>query len=142
MGLGKTGKMPAVLRAYLEKNKKSKPSIGVWPSSLCLNWENEMLNIFLTTGFLFDTANERLILVDDDKIYNFLQNDIEKYMQKFEVLATDNFKKREIREPKIGSLGVRIENNLLNIDFSNIDFSFDELSEIMEKYRLRKNIID
>lgn len=100
--------------------------------------ENEMLNIFLTTGFLFDTANERLILVDDDKIYNFLQNDIEKYMQKFEVLATDNFKKREIREPKIGSLGVRIENNLLNIDFSNIDFSFDELSEIMEKYRLKK----
>ena len=35
-------------------------------------------------------------------------------MQQFEVLATDRFKKKEIREPKIENLGVRIENNLLN----------------------------
>ena len=27
--------------------------------------------------------------------------EIENYMQKFEVLATDSFKKKEIREPKI-----------------------------------------
>ena len=59
-------------------------------------------------------------------------------MKKFEVLATDNFKKKEIKEPKIGNLGVRIENNLLSVDFSNLDFEPSELKEIMQKYHLKK----
>ena len=59
-------------------------------------------------------------------------------MKKFEVLATDSFKKREIRQPKAESLGVRIENNLLNIDFSKLDFDLSELSDVMEKYKLKK----
>ena len=59
-------------------------------------------------------------------------------MKKFEVLATDRFKQREIRQPKIGTLGVRIENNLLDIDFSNFDFDVDELKEVMQKYHLKK----
>ena len=53
-------------------------------------------------------------------------------MKKFEVLATDSFKKREIRQPKAESLGVRIENNLLNIDFSKLDFDLSELADVME----------
>ena len=66
---------------------------------------------------MLDRNSNRLILVKDDLIYEFLSTDIEEYMKKFEVLATDSFKKREIRQPKAESLGVRIENNLLNIDF-------------------------
>ena len=40
-------------------------------------------------------------------------------MQKFEVMVTDNFKSREIKQPKIGSLGVKVENDLLTIDLEN-----------------------
>lgn len=100
--------------------------------------ENEVLEVFLKTGFMLDKANSRLILVKEEQIYSFLSDEIEIYMQQFEVLATDNFKKREIREPKIGGLGVRVENNLLNIDFSGMDFEWEELAEIMQKYRLKK----
>ena len=100
--------------------------------------ENEVLDVFVKTGFMLDRLNARLILVDEEKIYYFLSSEIESYMQKFEVLATDNFKKKEIRGPKIGNLGVRIENNLLSIDFSDIDFDFEELKEIMQKYKLKK----
>ena len=100
--------------------------------------ENEVLEMFIKTGFMLDQENARLILVDEEKIYYFLSYEIEKYMQKFEVLATDNFKKKEIHEPKINTLGVRIENNLLNIDFSNMNFDLQELQEIMEKYRMKK----
>jgi len=100
--------------------------------------ENEVLDIFVKTGFMLDKTNARLVLADEDKIYYFLSTEIEYYMQKFEVLATDNFQQREIRRPKMGSLGVRVENNLLNIDFSNLDFNLDELKEIMTKYRLKK----
>ena len=100
--------------------------------------ENEVLEMFLKTGFMLDQENARLILANEEKIYYFLSYEIEKYMQKFEVLATDNFKKKEIHEPKINTLGVRIENNLLNIDFSDMDFDLQELQEIMEKYRMKK----
>lgn len=100
--------------------------------------ENEVLETFLKTGFMLDTENARLILVKEEQIYSFLFSEIENYMQKFEVLATDSFKKKEIREPKIENLGVRIENNLLNIDFSQMDFDLSELKEIMQKYRLKK----
>lgn len=100
--------------------------------------EDEILSMFRKNGFMLDVANARLILVDEEAIYNFLSIDIETYMQKFEVLATQNFKDKEIKQPKIGTLGVRVENNLLQIDLSNLDFDPKELKEIMEKYKLKR----
>ena len=100
--------------------------------------ENAVLDMFLKSGFMLDRNDNRLILVKDELIFDFLSTDIEEYMKKFEVLATDNFKKREIRQPKAESLGVRIENNLLNIDFSKLDFDLSELADVMEKYKLKK----
>ena len=100
--------------------------------------ENEYMDIFVNTGFMLDTKNGRLILTDEEKIYNFLTEQIEMYMKKFEVLVTDNFKKREIRRPKIESIGIKIENNLLQVDFTKLDFSLEEIQGIMQKYVLRK----
>lgn len=100
--------------------------------------ENEYLDVFVNTGFMFDRNNARLILTNEEKIYHFLSEEIEEYMKKFEVLATENFKKREIRKPKIGSIGVKIENDLLKIDLSSMDFDIEEIKSIMKKYTLKK----
>ena len=100
--------------------------------------EAESLNTFRKTGFLLDKNNLRFVLADDEKIYNFLYQDIAEYMQKFEVLATDDFKTREIKKPKMGTIGVKIENNLLSIDVDNFNFDKEELREILEKYSLKK----
>ncbi len=100
--------------------------------------ETKAINIFRKTGFMYEEENKRLILPEDDKIYEFLTNDIQEYMQKFEVMVTDNFKTKQIVNPKIETLGVKIENNLLKIDFSKIDFNINELEEIMQKYKLKK----
>ena len=100
--------------------------------------EDEVLELFRRTGFMLDIHNARLILVKDEDIYNFLSTEVEEFMQKFEVLATENFKQKEIKGLKVGNLGVRIENNLLKVDFSNIDFDLEELTEIMDKYKLKK----
>ena len=100
--------------------------------------ENEYLDLFIQSGFRLDKANARLILPDEDAIYQFISKDIEKYMSKFEVLATENFKNKEIRQPQMGSIGVRIENDLLKIDFSKIDFDLKEIQAIMNKYQLKK----
>ena len=100
--------------------------------------ETKALNIFRKTGFMFDVKNLRFILPDNDKIYKFLTQDINYYMQNFEVLVTDNFKNKQIKQPKMGSLGVKIENNLLSIDLKNLDIDIKELEKIMQKYNLKK----
>ena len=100
--------------------------------------ETKALNIFRKTGFMLDTQNLRFILPNNDKIYKFLTDDINYYMQKFEVLVTEKFKTKQIKQPKMGSLGVKVENNLLTIDLKNLDIDSRELEEVMEKYKLKK----
>ena len=100
--------------------------------------ETKALNIFRQTGFMLDVKKLRFILPDNDKIYEFLTQDINYYMQKFEVLVTDNFKGKQIRQPKMGTLGVKIENNLLSIDLKEMNIDIKELKYIMEKYSLKK----
>ena len=87
---------------------------------------------------MLDQKNNRLILINDDKIYNFLSNDMDLYMKNFEILATDNFKEKEIRSSMQVTLGVKVENHLLDIDFSSLDFDPSELQEIMTQYKLKK----
>lgn len=100
--------------------------------------ESEVLDTFIKTGFMLDQKNSRLILTKDDLIYNFLANDIEQYMKQFEVLVTEEFKQKEIKEPIISSVGVKIENNLLEVDFGELGFELSELKDVMEKYKLKK----
>lgn len=100
--------------------------------------ENKAINMIRKTGFMYYAQKECFILPDNDKIYNFLSNDINEYMQKFEIMVTENFKAKEIKQPKIGSLGVKIENNLLTIDLENLNIDIKELQNIMEKYNLKK----
>lgn len=100
--------------------------------------ETKTLNIFRKTGFMLDVNNDRFILPENDKIYEFLTEDINYYMQKFEVLITDNFNNKQIRQSKISNIGVKVENNLLSIDLKNLDIDIKELKNIMEKYSLKK----
>ena len=69
---------------------------------------------------MLDGKNYRLILANDEEIYNFLSKDIENYMKMFEVLVTKNFKEQKIRALSLKTMGIRVENNLLNLDLENI----------------------
>lgn len=100
--------------------------------------ENKVLDTFVNTGFMLDKANLRLILAEDEKIYNFLSQEIDEYMREFEVLVTDNFKKREIKKIKIKTIGVKIENNLLDINLEDFKFNIYEIKDIINKYKLKR----
>lgn len=100
--------------------------------------ETKALNMFQKTGFMFDNKNLRFILPNDDKIYEFLTQDIDQYMQKFEILATEKFQTKQIKQPKIGNIGVKVESDLLTIDLQNLEINREELEEIMTKYTLKK----
>lgn len=100
--------------------------------------ENEVLDTFVQTGFMLDSSNARLVLANDEKIYNFLSKEIEDYMKKFEVLVAEDFKKKDIKKIKIKSIGVKIENNLLDINLGDFKFNIYEIKDIINKYKLRK----
>lgn len=100
--------------------------------------EAESLNLFRKTGFMLDNKNFEFILTDDEKIYDFLSEGINEYMRKFEVLASEDFSKKQIKKPKMTTVGVKIENNLLNINIENLNFDKNELKEILSKYTLKK----
>lgn len=100
--------------------------------------EENAKKCFQDSGFKINDSTNELYMNNDEKIYDFLTVGINYYMDKFEVLVTDNFKTIEIRQPRIGTIGVKIENNLLNVNFNDIDFELDEIKEIMQNYKLKK----
>lgn len=100
--------------------------------------ETKIFNFFGKTGFMMYEEKKRFILPQEEKIYEFLSETIQDYMQRFEVLVTDNFKTKQIRQPQLGALGVKVENNLLSIDLSNLNIDAKSLQEIMTKYQLKK----
>ena len=100
--------------------------------------ENEVLQMIKYSGFNVDENAQQFIMSDEDQIYNFLENDINNYTQKYEVMVSENFKSKQIHQPKIGSLGVKVENNLLQVDLKNIDFDMSEIKSILSKYKLKK----
>ena len=100
--------------------------------------EAENLNLFRKTGFMLDNKKFEFVLADDEKIYDFLSEGINEYMQKFEVLVSEDFSNKQIKKPKVTALGVKVENNLLNINLENLNFDKNELREILSKYTLKK----
>jgi SNF2 family DNA or RNA helicase len=100
--------------------------------------ETKALNILRKTGFMLDGKNARFVLPNEEKIYNFITRDINMYMEKFEVMVTDNFKTKQVKESKACTVGVKIENDLLKIDLDGLDIDAQEIKGIMEKYKLKK----
>lgn len=85
-------------------------------------------------------ANEGIAYIENsqDAIYEFLQHGFEELNRMSDIYATDKFKKLEIRESVNISMGVRIESDLLEINFDTFDFPIDELQDVLASYRLHK----
>ena len=100
--------------------------------------ETEVLKRLFIDGFEFFTGRKEFIMKDDDNIYEFLKNKIEGYMKDFEVLATDRFKNKQIKQPKISNIGIRIDNGLLELDISKINIDINEIKDILKDYNIKK----
>lgn len=100
--------------------------------------EKEVERSFKNTGFEIEEKMGQYILKSDEDIYRFLTTELVVYTEKFEVLVTDEFKSREIQRPKIGTLGVKVENNLIDIDFGKMNIKIEELANVLKQYKLKK----
>ena len=100
--------------------------------------ETKALNRFRKTGFMFDVKNLRFILPDEEKIFEFLTDGIQNYINRYEVLVTENFKAKQVKSLKIGNMGIRLQNDLLSINLESLNIDINELKSIIEKYELKK----
>lgn len=96
------------------------------------------LNKLIKSGFLLDEKNKRFIINHDDTIYNFIEDDLEEYIKISEVYTTENFDKKKIKKSDKTSIGVRVENNLLEIDFTSFPIDKKEIRDVLQKYKENK----
>ena len=100
--------------------------------------EKVVIDEMQNDGFIVSKDTYNMVLIDEDKTYEFLSDRINDYMAKYEVLISEEFKRKQVIQPRIGTIGVKIQNDLLSIDLSEINYDPKELADIMEKYRLKK----
>ena len=91
MGLGKTIQLIAVIASYIEENKNPKPSMVVCPSSLSLNWYNEIqkfapsIKTLVISGTNAERKKEVNSIPKYDLViisYDLLKRDIDLYKDK------------------------------------------------------------
>ncbi len=94
--------------------------------------------LFKMYNFVINFKKHIIYLSKEEDIYSFLTEGIDKFMEKFEVLITDKLKNKQIITQKTFNMGVRIENNFLDIDFNELGLDESELKDIFKRYKLRK----
>ena len=94
--------------------------------------------LFKLYKFIINFKKHIIYLSNEDDIYTFLTEGIDVFMKNFEVLVTDKLKNRQIIVPKILNMGVRIDNNFLEIDFNELGLDESDLKEIFKRYKARK----
>lgn len=98
--------------------------------------EYEIISLIESFGFV--EKNEKFIMTKENDIYNFISDNINKLIEISEVNVSEKFKKIKYSTPKNISMGVKLVNNLIEIDLQNLEFSFDELKDIIKNYDIKK----
>ena len=96
------------------------------------------LNKLIKSGFMLDEKNRRFIINLDDAIYNFIEDDLDEYIKISEVYTTEKFDKRKTKKSDKTSIGVKVNNNLLEIDFESLPIDKKEIKEVLQKYKENK----
>ena len=100
--------------------------------------ESMFLNKLRKSKFMYDAKKKEFVLANDDDIYRFITIGIDDYNETAIIYGTDEFNSKKMRTNKKISIGVKVDNGLLDINFNDFDFEKDELKEILQKYKIKK----
>lgn len=118
-------------------------NIGIVDSVRDTDREQAALEAAMKYFNIPDTDNRRIFCEpsDSDRIYELLTNGLDELMQYGKAHSTDSFDSIHIRKNYNFSMGVSIDNDLLNLEITSTDFTPKELLDIIKSYRKKKNII-
>lgn len=101
--------------------------------------EHRLCHLLQTYFTCFDPENGCLTMQgDDDELFRFLYSGVRELNAFGEVMATDRFRHLSLTEPPHVSVGVRVDNQLLQVDWSMENTAPEELAAILRQYRLKK----
>ncbi len=98
--------------------------------------EMKILYLLRERGFYTD-AQGRMVLVGEERIYDFLAESISSLKPYAEVFVTDAVKKIGIRHPKAPTVRVKLNGGLLEMSV-NGDLPAEKIGEILRAYRDKK----
>lgn len=111
------------------------------PLSTSRNFNDEIaVRLVLARYMTRIDANEGFAYIENsqDAIYDFLKYGMEELQANCEVYATDKIKGLQIKDSFRISMGVRMESNLLEVNFDTNDFPIVELADVLKAYRMNK----
>ena len=73
-----------------------------------------------------------------DAMYTFITQGVDELTKKCIMYATEAFSRMQVRSSTSISMGIRMESDLLHIDFDTYDFPKEELQNVLEAYRLNR----
>jgi len=83
----------------------------------------------------FHTQNGHLYLGEEEKIYDFLNMGIKELLELGEVHITERLRGVKIINKSVGSLGIKLQNNMLYVALENINMPTDEIQAILTAYK-------
>lgn len=115
-------------------------NIGIVDSVKDTDREQSALETAMKYFNIPDTDNKRIFCdpSDSDRIYELLTNGLDELMQYGQVHSTDSFDSIHIKKNYNFSMGVSIDNDLLNLEITSTDFTPKELLDIIKSYRKKK----
>lgn len=87
----------------------------------------------------FTLENETYVCpADDESLFALLEDGISEMMKYGEVHSTDAFDRLKVKRKMKVTVGVSVDNNLLELDIKTDDIPMEELAEIISSYRQKK----
>ncbi len=101
-----------------------------------LNKESELISLFKDNGFI--EKNNKFVLMDEKKIFNFISSTLNSLISAHQVSVSETFKKIKLNSPGKFSMKITLLNNLIELNFDDLQFSLSELKDILKHFKARK----
>ena len=85
----------------------------------------------------FRTKNGGLHLSDEEDIYAFVRTGINELMELGEVHVTERLRHINLVKSPVGSIGLRIENNMLKVELKDVNMPLEEMAAILNAYKMK-----
>lgn len=101
--------------------------------------EYEIIKLVKNLGFIEDKLKKQFEISDEENIYNLYYGGMERLRDYGEILVTDDFlNKRVVNKKEKTKIGIRLVENMLELNVDTSDYTLKELLEAMSSYKLNK----
>lgn len=92
----------------------------------------------LLAQYPFKNRNGQIHLDEEEAIYDFLNKGVETLLELAEIHISEDLKQMKFKKPTIGAIGIKIESDLLKVNFQEINMTAEEIEAVIFAYKQKK----